>query len=783
MTTRRAVPIAVLFAALAGGCFNSHNPGYFPYYIPGGHVAESHAKPRFGYFRDFDPKAAKIEVTPTDATAPLGAQVVVVATVADKDGQPRRSRRVEWMIEGPGGIVEVDESGFYAGRGYKHDSKYAVSHTGYTAHTITRGNDDPKDDVEIGPGQTFCVVSCPVPGETVLTAYAPGVFNWEKGRVVAKIVWGEGRFLFPAAATVRTGTEHTLTTTVTRFEQDGANPPNYHVRYRLVNDADTSAVLVSSGGARATGAQSGTTAREAEAATDADGKAAVRLVQTNPHVGTTRVAVEVLKLPENGQGPGVVVSRRETLIEWAAPELRLDVTAPPVSGPTAAFPATITLANTSAVDSKDARVRVTLSDGATLERSEPPPARQDGGALVFDLPGAKAGKAQTVSMQVRPARVGRVTVSAEAVTADALQARRDATTRIDAGRLSVLVEPPAAAVVAEANAIRVAVTNAGQTAARNVTVFASFDEALKHASGKNPVELPAGTLDPGETRTFDLPLSVALTGRYTVQATVQATATGDGNLTASSGRVTFDVRRAELRAAVTGPKLVYVNQEFSWTVAVANAGDIAAKNVSVRAALPPEARAKDAGDGVINAGFVEWKAGSLAPGETRTFKLTLDAVRLTGQATLSVAAVADGDAASLQAKAEGSIAIIGTPAVVLELATPSAPVEVGRRATFEIRLRNQGTVSARQVEVAAFAPGELRVVKGAGPDRAEGRLDPDGKVSFPMLDELRPGQSVTYTVEVDAAQAGDARFRAEVKAAHLRNPLREEQSLRVTAGR
>src|SRR5262245_12109797 len=106
MTTRTAV----LFAALAlapAGC--SHNPGYFPYLLPGGPIAESHAKPGGpGYFRNFDPKACKLEVAPNQQiTAPLGSQIVLVAGVLDKDGDLRRSRRVEWMLDGPGYIVEA----------------------------------------------------------------------------------------------------------------------------------------------------------------------------------------------------------------------------------------------------------------------------------------------------------------------------------------------------------------------------------------------------------------------------------------------------------------------------------------------------------------------------------------------------------------------------------------------------------------------------------------------------------------------------------------------------
>jgi len=202
MTTRIAWIAVALVSALAG-C--SYNPGYFPYLLPPGHITQEHAKPRGpGYFKNFDPKACKLEVCPgPQVTAPLGSQIVLVATVYDADGQPRRSRRVEWMIDGPGNIVEADESGLYPGRGYKVDNKYAVSYTSYITKTITRGNDDAADDVIVEPGRTFCVISSAVPGETVVTAYAPEVFNWDQGRVVVKVLWGDGRFNFPQPAVVR----------------------------------------------------------------------------------------------------------------------------------------------------------------------------------------------------------------------------------------------------------------------------------------------------------------------------------------------------------------------------------------------------------------------------------------------------------------------------------------------------------------------------------------------------------------------------------------------------
>src|SRR5260370_19987647 len=181
------------------GCFGvSQNPSYFPYLLPTGDIIPTHAKPPGpGYYANFDPHAVRLEVRPLDATNPVRTQHVLIATVYDENGKPRRDRRVEWLVEGVGNLIEVDESGVFPGRGYKLDNKYAVSYTNYCEHRITRGNVDPNDDFVVRPGQTWCVVSSAVEGDTHVTAYAPGIANWEKGRAFVTCRWVDASWASP----------------------------------------------------------------------------------------------------------------------------------------------------------------------------------------------------------------------------------------------------------------------------------------------------------------------------------------------------------------------------------------------------------------------------------------------------------------------------------------------------------------------------------------------------------------------------------------------------------
>ena len=526
MITRTALAIVAALALALAGC--AYNPGYFPYLLPGGHIKQEHAKPRgHGYFKNFDPKACKLEVTPGPMiTAPVGSQVVLVGTVFDKDGQPRRSRRVEWMVDGPGNIVEADESGIYPGRGYKVDNKYAVSHTSYITKTITRGNDDPGDDVIIEPGRTFCVLSSAVPGETVVTAYAPEVFNWDQGRDGRENLLGRWAVQLSLARGSplwrRAHTHHDRNGRRRRGRAERLPHPLQGARW-------------SPGGARLPRRQHEPDRRNPRSRSD-DGRqrrsggspdsAGSKAWQDTRRGGDRQAARERHR---RGNGGG----RRETVVEWAAPQIGLTVNAPPAAGAGGTYPVTVMLDNAGGVDSKDARVKVTLTDGATLAKSEPPPSRQEaGGVLIFDLPPVVGKGKQEIALQVKPARLGTVTVTAEAATTDGLQATNKATTRIETGKLHLVVEAPPMALAGEPIPFRVAVTNASAAPAENVIVWAQFDAGLSHSSPQNPVELSAGTVAAGQTKVIDLPLTAKQSGRYGVRAN----ATGDGNLAVRGSR-------------------------------------------------------------------------------------------------------------------------------------------------------------------------------------------------------------------------------------------------------
>ena len=234
--TGRRLIFLLLAAVLscASGCFGiTQNPSYFPDIVPFGDVVRTHAKPIGpSYYANFDPHAVDLAVEPAILTSQVGAQVVILATVRDEKGVPRRNRRVDFIVTN-GNLIEANESGVFNGRG-DITANRAETYTVHHEHRISRGNTSQADDIMLRPGQSWCVVSSPVEADTHVQVVVPGIFNWDKRMKTAVIRWVDATWEFPPRGVAKFGTEHEFVTRIARHT-DRLALANYRVRYKILD--------------------------------------------------------------------------------------------------------------------------------------------------------------------------------------------------------------------------------------------------------------------------------------------------------------------------------------------------------------------------------------------------------------------------------------------------------------------------------------------------------------------------------------------------------------------
>lgn len=756
------VSLAVgLLSAL--GCGITQNPSYFPHLLPAGRVIPTHAKPPgAGYFANFDPHAVRLEVRPLkdannqDVTNPVRTQHVLIATVYDEKNQARRSRRVEWMLEGVGNIIEVDESGFFPGRGFKTGTKHGVSYTDYFEHRLSRGNQNPNDDFIIRPGQTWCVLSSAVEGDSHLTVYAPGINDWEKSKIFVTIRWVDAQWEFPLPASVRAGSQHTFTTRVWRHT-DKQPLANYQVRYRILD------------GPAATFLPSQT--QETVVKTDISGNAHVSIAQIAPVFGVNRVGIEIIRPPDPTApaGSGIVIARGETTIEWQAPALSLTQAAPPTAVLGQEFKVNTTISNPGRIELKAMTVTTQISDGIEYIRSEPP-AFKDGKQLTWTLGRLPPGQAHAIQTTYRALRAGSVTICAAVEDPEnGLKDEKCATTVIGTPTLKVSIVGPQTGMVGQPLTYQVTTANPGSGTADNVLLTAQFDPALEHETKANPLSLPLGPIAGGDSRSVPLVLTPRQPGNLKIQ--VAATATGG---VSDQAEITVVVQQPQINITIDGPKKVFKDKAAEWTLQVNNPGDVPLTNVILRDRLPPELQYVGATpQGQVVANEIVWNLGTLVPRETKTIRLSARALAL-APAAMQVAVVsADG---GLRKEAQATVEILGAPGVNHEMRDTRDPVEVGKRTSYVIVLSNKGgTVAENQIVVRAIVPAELKVIQAKGPSAENVAAQ---IVTFAPVD-VAPGQVLEFTIECEALQKGDVRFRVEFSSPTRQPPTFEEESTRI----
>jgi uncharacterized repeat protein (TIGR01451 family) len=719
------------------------------------HTAAKPAGP--GYLSNFDPHLCKIEVCPMEATNPVRTQHVLIATVYDENGQPRRGRKVEWMLEGVGNIIEADESGLMPGHSSKITNQYAVSTTNYTENRVSRGTGNPNDDIVIHPGQTWCVISSSVEGDSHVTVYAPEIPNWDCHKVFVTKHWVDADWLFPKPAVNRAGTEHTFTTNVFRHT-DHQPLTNYRVRYRIL-DGPPAMFLPSR-------------AQEWVATSDLNGNACATLVQLAPLMGTNRIGIDVIRPPDPSlpSGAGIVVGHGETTKEWQAPQVTLSKVGPSSAAVGQEIPYTITVTNAGQVESRPLTVIDQIAEGMAFVRADPP-VKPDGSQLVWTLSEVPAGQSRSIQVVFQATAPGKVTNTALVRADDGLKDQKTVSTEIVTPQLKVTKTGPATGVVGAPVVYEITLTNPGTGPATNVMLKDSFDPGLEHESKANPLELTVGTLAPQQSKTVRLTLTPRLKGRLVSRVA----ATADGGLAADAQHA-VEVQEPKLTIKQTAPAWRYSGRPVDWNIEVTNAGEVPLNNVAVHDQLPPEVTfASATAGGLLSGGQVVWNLGTLQPHEHKTLQLSTKCVKLSPQAVNVAVATADP---GVEVQDRAAIEIRGLPAFRLEVYDLDDPVELNGKTTYKVEVTNQGTLPGNQVQVTGIVPPQMKVLGANGP--AQPKIDGQ-TVTFPPVESLAPQQTLTYSIEVQAIQVGDVRFRAELRSTTLSAPVIEEESTNIYA--
>jgi uncharacterized repeat protein (TIGR01451 family) len=253
-------------------------------------------------------------------------------------------------------------------------------------------------------------------------------------------------------------------------------------------------------------------------------------------------------------------------------------------------------------------------------------------------------------------------------------------------------------------------------------------------------------------------------------------ARADANLSVRNA-VEVEVVAPQLQVRVEGPSRRYLQRPATFAIALENPGTAPAQDVELVAHLPRGLKFVNTN----NAGYydqathaVHWNLEELPAGEMGAVQLTVEPIEM---GTLKVRADATAQM-GLRHASETQLVVEGLAALLFTVADATDPIEVGGQTTYEIRVVNQGTKEATNVRLAAAVPPGMRAIGGDGPTQVT--VGPQQMI-FDPLPRLSPQADASFKIHVQGEQPGDKRFRVQVIADDMSQPVTKEESTRVYA--
>jgi hypothetical protein len=313
------------------------------------------------------------------------------------------------------------------------------------------------------------------------------------------------------------------------------------------------------------------------------------------------------------------------------------------------------------------------------------------------------------------------------------------------------------------------VTNEGSGASEESELTLNLPEDLSLAEGEANTQV--GSIEPGAQEEFTFALNADKTGEFNLTPSLN---TSQG--TAEALPINFEVVQPNLELAVQAPDQEFVSRPVAYAVHLRNTGEVPVTDTKL-AIDPPDtlenlsisSEAEVDEEGVFN-------FDTLAPGASRTVNIQGDAVEA-GEASLLARAsgyCATGDAAELERTA--AVTLEGVPALVLIAYDQNDPVVVGNETTYDIKVKNQGSGVANEVNISGQLGDQFAFIEGTG----DSEVTNDGtSFNFAPIASLEPGQTVSWTISAKAENAGYARLNLDMNSTATKRSISEQEPTRV----
>lgn len=737
-----------------------------------------------------------VSVQPNRIIAPVNSEVLLTAGVCGPDGTLRANERVDWSVDsaGVGHVVDVGKREFLQwftnlpNFPRKIDNQYAIGNTSGRYVVLTRGTPDPGDDVRVLRGQSWVSVTSPVEGTSYVTAFAPQVYGWEARRQTATIEWIDAQWTFPPPAINPAGSRHVFTTAVAR-QSNQVPLPEYLVRYEIL--AGPEAGFAPDGG------------KSIEVTTDQAGQASAEIFQIQPAPGTNRIRITVLRnvITSGNVTQPIIVGNGETIATWTGPQIAVRKQGPAQAEVGEILSFRLEVTNNGQALARNVMIVEALEPPYQYVDSSPA-ATMNQNRLEWRLGDLPVGETRAVDLRVRADRPGTVQNCADAF-ADGIRARGCVTTTIlprggsdistpetppvrpTPSNITVRMTGPGEAAVGDTVTFDIEVTNRGNTRLSNLLLVDRFDRGLQHSEFRDNLELTLDPIEPGQTITESVELTVLEPGQWCNSVEViqgrRSLATDQACINANGRAGGSDTKGAPRAARIvvkkSGPVRASVGERVTFTIEVKNDGNAAARNLEIRDEFDARLNPIQATQGYnADADSVAWNLAELPAGETETYQIEFECAQAARGVCNSVVVTASG---GIREESEACLDIVpGTANLSVSLTDASDPVAVGRESAYEVRITNRGRSMDRNVVVEFEFPEQVSPVKVGSSGPAQFAIDGQS-VRFEPVEQIGPGETLTYRIAVRMASEGEVTIRANVTSDLARTPVVAEQQTAI----